>query len=55
MNKYYSKEITGIHPQVMKAFENYSWPGNIREMENLVERAYILETNSMLTPGQLSQ
>ena len=49
MNKYYSKEITGIHPQVMKAFKNYSWPGNIREMENLVERAYILETNSMLT------
>ena len=49
MNKYYSKEINGIHPQVMKAFGNYSWPGNIREMENLVERAYILETNSMLT------
>ena len=49
MNKYYSKEINGIHPQVLKAFENYSWPGNIREMENLVERAYILETNSMLT------
>ncbi len=57
MNKYYSKEISGIHPQVLKAFENYAWPGNIREMENLVERAYILETSGILTqdnfPGEL--
>jgi DNA-binding NtrC family response regulator len=27
-----------------------SWPGNIRELENLVERAYILEASSLLTP-----
>jgi DNA-binding NtrC family response regulator len=33
----------------MEAFEKYSWPGNIRELENLLERAYILESSSMLT------
>jgi transcriptional regulator with GAF, ATPase, and Fis domain len=44
------KEITGIHPQVLEAFNKYSWPGNIRELENLMERAYILETSSVLTP-----
>jgi DNA-binding NtrC family response regulator len=32
------------------AFGNYPWPGNIRELENLMERAYILELSSLLTP-----
>jgi transcriptional regulator with GAF, ATPase, and Fis domain len=50
MNHSYSKEICDVHPSVMQAFEQYSWPGNIRELENLIERAYILETSSVLTP-----
>jgi len=50
LNKFFPKEIYDIHPQVMSAFSHYPWPGNIREMENLMERAYILETTSMLTP-----
>jgi DNA-binding NtrC family response regulator len=35
----------------MEAFQRYPWPGNIRELENLVERACILETSSILTPA----
>jgi len=50
MKTFYSKQIHGIHSQVLEAFQNYTWPGNIREMENLVERAYILETSSILKP-----
>jgi DNA-binding NtrC family response regulator len=50
MNKFNSKEIHHIHPEVLKAFERYAWPGNIRELENLIERAYILETHSVLNP-----
>jgi DNA-binding NtrC family response regulator len=50
MNKFYSKGIDEIHPNVLQAFEHYSWPGNIRELENLIERAYILETSSVLRP-----
>jgi DNA-binding NtrC family response regulator len=50
LNQFYNKEITGVHPAVLRAFEAYDWPGNIRELENLIERAYILETSKLLTP-----
>jgi DNA-binding NtrC family response regulator len=50
LNKFSSKEIKGIHPLVLEAFNSYAWPGNIRELENLIERAYILETSDVLTP-----
>jgi DNA-binding NtrC family response regulator len=50
LNEAYSKEINNIHPYVLEAFDQYSWPGNIRELENLVERAYILENSSVLRP-----
>lgn len=49
LNKFESKEIRGIDQRVIEAFQRYTWPGNIREMENLIERAYILETSSILT------
>lgn len=49
-NQYNGKMIKGVHPKVMDALLRYDWPGNIRELENLLERAYILETHSELTP-----
>ena len=45
----YAKEITGVEDEVLEAFLAYSWPGNIREMENLLERACILERGDRLT------
>jgi len=50
LNQFSLKAISGVHPLVIEAFEKYAWPGNIRELENLVERAYILEASSILTP-----
>ena len=50
MNKIHLKQIRDIHPRILESFYNYHWPGNIREMENLIERAYILENTSILTP-----
>ena len=50
MNKFNSKEIHHVHPAVLEAFQQYAWPGNIRELENLIERAYILETSPALKP-----
>ncbi len=50
LNRQYDKKIHGIHPAVISALSNYHWPGNIRELENLIERAYILESANILTP-----
>jgi DNA-binding NtrC family response regulator len=50
LNKFSLKEIRGVHPRVLEAFNSYAWPGNIRELENLIERAFILETSDILTP-----
>ncbi|MEJ2698140.1 MAG: sigma-54 dependent transcriptional regulator [Desulfuromonadales bacterium] len=50
LNRYNAKNIQDVHPLVMEAFQNYPWPGNIRELENLVERAYILEKRRILSP-----
>ncbi len=50
MNRNRSRPIESVHPLVVKAFQRYTWPGNIREMENLMERAGILETGCILSP-----
>jgi DNA-binding NtrC family response regulator len=50
LNQLYDKGIRAIDPLVIKAFQGYDWPGNIRELENLVQRAYILESGPTLQP-----
>lgn len=50
MNQFNLKNISNVHPRVMEAFRQYPWPGNIRELENLIERAYILESSNTLNP-----
>jgi DNA-binding NtrC family response regulator len=50
LNNFSLKKIHSTHPRVLEALSRYSWPGNIRELENLIERAYILETSDELTP-----
>jgi len=37
-----NKQITGLHPDVLKALLDYDWPGNVRELENAIERAVVL-------------
>ena len=43
-NAHNHKAIQGFTPEVLHIFRNYGWPGNIRELRNVVERAVILCT-----------
>ncbi len=43
-----SKPIRHISPETLAAFSSYSWPGNIRELQNLIERAVIRSNDGIL-------
>jgi DNA-binding NtrC family response regulator len=49
LNALYYKEIQGLEPTVEEAFSSYDWPGNVRELENILERAYILESTNRIS------
>jgi two-component system response regulator AtoC len=40
-------------PEVLDIFRNYSWPGNIRELENAVEHAIIMSNTRVILPENL--
>jgi formate hydrogenlyase transcriptional activator len=40
--------VAGFAPGTLQAFERYPWPGNIRELENVLQQAVILSTDGIL-------
>jgi len=48
-NAEFHKTITGIDPAAMAVMQAYDWPGNVREMRNLIERAMLLSGSGRLT------
>lgn len=53
LNKTIGKEIVGFSPEALELLLNYSWPGNIRELENVMEYAVNLEQGMNIQVGSL--
>lgn len=51
--KEHDQKISGFTPDAIAAIESYSWPGNIREMENKVKRAVIMADGKYITRDDL--
>lgn len=49
------KKITGYAPAVVAAFGTYGWPGNLRELRNVVERAVILAAGDTIQLADLPE
>jgi DNA-binding NtrC family response regulator len=47
-NKHNNKAIRGVEKDAMYVLENYGWPGNIRELRNVIERATILAEGQLI-------
>lgn len=50
-----SKKIRGFTKEALDILKQYSFPGNVRELENIIERAIILEKSPLITPERLPQ
>lgn len=54
-NQVHGKRITGITADAMSVLKKYDWPGNIRELENVIEHSFVLETSNVLTLSSLPE
>lgn len=48
-SRQFGRQVNGVSQQTMELMLNYHWPGNIREMQNLIERGVVLSNGSALT------
>ncbi|HQF34696.1 MAG TPA: sigma 54-interacting transcriptional regulator [Candidatus Cloacimonas acidaminovorans] len=55
-NKRMNKNVMGFTAEAMKVLEQYDWPGNVRQLENEIERAVTLaEPNTFIKPSDFSE
>ncbi|MEW6379202.1 MAG: sigma-54 dependent transcriptional regulator [bacterium] len=52
-NQDFHKNVQGIHPDALRIAMDYDYPGNIRELKNIVERAMIMEEGNVITASSL--
>ena len=51
----YKKPLGGVTPEAMRMLRSYPFPGNVRELQNVVERAVALELGVLVTPASLPE
>jgi Nif-specific regulatory protein len=55
----YSKEckrrVTGISPEARRLLTGYDWPGNVRQLENAIERAVVMGSTELIVPEDLPE
>jgi Nif-specific regulatory protein len=49
------RRIAGVSPEALAILKRYDWPGNIRELANVVERAVVLGTTELILPEDLPE
>ena len=54
-NRELQRNVKGFDQEVLKLFETYDWPGNLREMKNVIKRAVLLTKEDMVTVNALPQ
>jgi len=48
-----NRNLKGFTPEALKALDSHTWPGNVREMENLIKRAVIMSDGPMVNADDL--
>jgi len=54
-NRAQNKKVIGVSPEALNVLKKYEWPGNIRELENIMEHAFILEETNMIQVNSLPE
>ncbi len=54
-NKVHALNIIGVSEDSKKLLTNYAWPGNIRELRNVIEHAFIIESSDYIHPTSLPE
>ncbi len=54
-NRELDRNVVGFAPDVLRAFSDYGWPGNLRQMRNVVKRAALLARGSLITMEDIGQ
>ena len=55
LNQLFAKEYVSVSPEVMELFLRHSWPGNIRELRNVLEKAMLLGEGKIITLKHLPE